>query len=54
MIEVLKMVKKCKIYKNKGSSPGKPVPLRFDQNICPEGRDLAVFENLLRGCLGGC
>ena len=41
------MVKECKIYQNKGSSP-----LRFGQSICLEGGgvgDLALYEYLLRG-----
>ena len=39
MNEVLKMVKKCKIYWNKGSQG-------FDHKNLPGGRNLAIFENL--------
>ena len=35
MTEVLKMVKKCKMYQIRG--PRKARPLGFDQKICPGG-----------------
>ena len=51
MIEVLKMVKKCKIYQNRRSQ--EVWPEEFDQKICSGARNLDVFENLPGGCLGG-
>ena len=51
MIEVLKMVKSVQFIKIKG--PREVRPLGFDQKNCRGRRDLAIFEDLLEGCLGG-
>ena len=53
MTEVLKMVKKCKINLIKIRVPGKPIPLGFDTNNFPMGRDFTISENLPGACPGG-
>ena len=47
MTEVLKMVKKCKMYQIRG--PRKARPLGFDQKICPGGG--ARIRQFLKICL---
>ena len=51
IIEILKVVEKCKIYQNKASQES--LGWAFDKKICTGGQDLPNFENIPQGCQGG-
>ena len=50
MIEILKVVEKCKIIKIK--APREVWGWTFNKKICNDGQDLPDFEDLCQGCQG--
>ena len=52
IIEILKVVEKCKIYQNKGFQESLGAG-HLIKKICTGGQDLPNFEDLPQGCKGG-
>ena len=51
MIEILKVMEKCKIHSNKGSQGGSRTRHLTKKNF-PGDQDLTTFKNLPRSCPG--